>query len=149
MPTRSTSRWATAVYDKVGDAAAYPESGEAWQPQRLFHAVISFSKFRKVIEAAIEAGHIKESGFGVDIPAEQQLKTETAVTHVINIQHSLDTKQAAMMAHRTQFGEDHMFRKIPKELMAKISGNEYFIQVSPPPTPGSSKNRLTDLFAGL
>ncbi len=143
------SRWATAAYDLVGDAAAYPENGAAWQPKRLFHAVISFSKFQGMIEAAIEAGYLEEAGFGVDIPAEQQLKTETAVTHLIDIRHLFDTKQAAMMAHRTQFGEDNLFRKIPKELMLKASGNEHFIQVSPEPPQGLSKNRLTDLFAGL
>ncbi len=143
------SRWATAAYDLVGDAAAYPENGAAWQPKRLFHAVISFSKFQGMIEAAIEAGYLEEAGFGMDIPAEQQLKTETAVTHLIDIRHLFDTKQTAMMAHRTQFGEDNLFRKIPKELMLKALGNEHFIQVSPAPPQGLSKNRLTDLFAGL
>ncbi len=143
------SRWATAAYDLVGDAAAYSESGAAWQPGRLFHAVISFSKFREMIETAVKAGYLEEAGFGVDIPAEQQLKTETAVTHLIDIHDLFDTKHAAMMAHRTQFGKDNMFRKIPKELMLKASGNEHFIQVSPPPPAGLSENRLTDLFAGL
>jgi LmbE family N-acetylglucosaminyl deacetylase len=143
------SRWVTAAYDLVGDATAYPESGAAWQPQRLFHAVISFSKFRGMIETAVKAGYLKEAGFGIDIPAEQQLKTETAVTHLIDIRHLFDTKHAAMMAHRTQFGEDNLFRKIPKELMLKASGKERFIQVSPKPAKGLLQNRLTDLFTGM
>ena len=143
------SRWATAAYDLVGDAAVYPECGAAWQPSRLFHAVISFSKFQGMIETAVKAGYLEEAGFGMDIPAEQQLKTETAVTHLIDIRHLFDIKQAAMMAHRTQFGEDSLFRKIPKELMLKASGNEHFIQVSPVPPAGLSEDRLTDLFAGM
>lgn len=143
------SRWATAAYDLAGKVTAYPESGEVWQPKRLFHAVIPFSKFRGMIETAVAAGYLDEEGFGIDIPEEQQLKTETAVTHLIDIQDMFDTKQSAMMAHRTQFGENNMFRKIPRELMLTVSGNEHFIQVSPKPPANLSKKRLTDLFADL
>lgn len=143
------SRWATAAFSRVGDVTAYPESGEAWQPKRLFYAVIPFSKFRRMIETAVAAGYLDEEGFGIDIPEEQQLKTETAVTHLIDIQDMFETKQSAMMAHRTQFGENNIFRKIPKELMLKVSGNEHFIQVSPKPAANLSKNRLKDLFADL
>jgi LmbE family N-acetylglucosaminyl deacetylase len=143
------SRWATAAYEQVGDATAHPESGKVWQPQRLFHAVIPFSKFRGMIETAVAAGYLDGEGFDMDIPEEQQLKTETAVTHLVDVYNMFDTKQAAMMAHRTQFGEDNMFRKIPKELMMTVSGNEHFIQVTPKLLESLSKNRLTDLFAGL
>ena len=143
------SRWATEAYDKVGDEGAYPNSGDTWQPQRLFHAVIPFTKFGKMIETAVAAGYIENAGIGDGLPEEQLLRTETAVTHVIDVHDLFDTKQEAMMAHRTQFGEDNMFRRIPKEMQLQASGVEHFIQVSPPPANGLSENRLTDLFAGL
>lgn len=143
------SRWATAAYGKVGEATAYPEQGAAWQPQRLFHSVIPFSRFQGMIQAAIVAGILEESGFGVAIPEEQQLRTETAVTHLIDIRDLFDMTQEAMMAHRTQFGEDNFFRKIPKEMMLEASATEHFIQVSPEPDAGLTENRLNDLFAGL
>ena len=77
------------------------------------------------------------------------MKTETAVTHTIDTHHLFDTKQAAMMAHQTQFGEDNLFRKIPKELMLNVWGEEHFIQVSPTPPQELLENRVTDLFDGV
>ena len=143
------SRWATEAYDQVGDATAYPNSGEPWQPQRLFHAVIPFSKFREMIQTAVAAGYLDSEGFTNDLPEEQLLKTEAAVTHLINVHDLFDTKQEAMMSHRTQFGEDNMFSKIPKALQLQASGHEHFIQVSPVPEASLLESRSTDLFAGL
>ncbi len=45
--------------------------------------------------------------------------------------------------------EEHMFRKIPREMMIKASGNEYFIQVHPLPDKSWTQDPLPDLFAGL
>ena len=42
----ATSRWATEAYALAGNATAYPDKGAAWQPQRLFHAVIPPSTTR-------------------------------------------------------------------------------------------------------
>ena len=147
----AVSRWVTEVYPSVGDASAYPEQGEAWQPSRLFHAVIPFSRFGAMIEEAVAAGYLQMdgNGSGFDIPAEQQMKTEAAVTHVIDIQHLFDLKQKGMRAHQTPFGEDSMFRKIPRELMQKANPDEHFIQIQPAPTEGLTQNRLSDLFAGV
>ena len=145
----AVSRWATAAFPLASDPTAYPDKGTAWQPKRLFHAVIPFSKFKAVIEEAIAAGYIENSGIGDGIQNEAVLKAETAVTHIIPVTDLFDTKQESMMAHRTQFGSDHLFRKIPKEMMIRMSGNEHFIQVSPTPSPELRQNRLNDLFAGL
>ena len=145
----AVSRWATAAFPLTSDPTAYPDKGAAWQPKRLFHAVIPFSKFGAVIEEAIAAGYIESDGFGDRIQDEAVIAAETAVTHIIPITDLFDTKQKAMMAHRTQFGPDSMFRKIPKEMMIKMSGNEHFIQISPTPSPELRQNRLSDLFAGL
>ncbi len=141
------SKWATEAYELVGDAEQFPESGAPWQPKRLYHSVIPFSSFREMIQQAIDAGLIEGDGFSVDIPEERQLQTEAAVTHVIDIDAQFDRKQDSMMEHKTQFGEDNMFRKIPRDMMKKMSGHEHFIQVSPTPEDGLSQNRLTDLFS--
>lgn len=147
----AVSKWATAAFPLVGDGAAYPKQGMPWQPSGLFHAVIPFSRFGAMMQEAAAAGYIslENDGFGLDIPEEQQLKTEQAVTHVIDVRELFDVKQEAMGAHKTQFSEEHMFRKIPRELMQKSSGSEHFIQIYPEPTAGLAENRLDDLFANL
>ncbi len=142
------SEWATAAFPLAADGSAYPEAGDAWQPDRLYHAVIPFSKFRAMVEQAIEAGYIEEGGFGDGIPEEKQLETEAAVTHVLDVRDYYDTRSEAMMAHQTQFGEDSFFSKIPKELMIQTSGHEYFIQVMPTPSEALAEKPADDLFEG-
>ena len=146
---QATSRWATEAYALAGDAAAYPDSGATWQPQRLFHAVLPFSKFQAVIQEAAAGGYFESHDLIESIPQEQLLKTESEVTHVIDITALFDIKLNAMRAHHTQFSEEHMFRKIPREMMIKASGNEYFIQVHPLPDKSLTQDPLPDLFTGL
>lgn len=136
------SRWATAAFEVAKNSISD-------KLQRLFHAVIPFSKFRAMIQTAIEAGLLEAPSFSANIPEEQQLQTEAAVTHVIDVRALFDVKQRARMVHRTQFSEDNMFRKIPKGMLLKALGDEHFIQVYPKPTETLSQNRMTDLFANL
>lgn len=140
------SKWATAAFPLAGDSAAFTDAGPPWQPQRLYHAVMPFSKFSSMIQEAIEAGYIEESGFGDRIPEEQQLATEARVTHILDMSAQFETRMAAMMAHRTQFGEDNFFRKIPKEALLQATGKEYFIQVIPEPEDEVAEAPATDLF---
>ena len=55
--------------------------------------------------------------------------------------------QEAMAAHKTQFSEEHMFRKVPKEVMIEATGSEYFIQVYHTPQDELREKPLMDLFS--
>lgn len=57
----------------------------------------------------------------------RQLQPDVVITF-----HMLETKKAAMWAHRTQFGKGNWFRKMPKEITRQVWGDEYFIQAYPP-----------------
>ena len=65
---------------------------------------------------------------------------------VLDVSGYFDLKQQAMMAHKTQFSEDHMFSKLPREAMIQASGNEYFIQIYPVPGEDLKEEPLADLF---
>lgn len=138
------SKWATAAYEQVGDAAAYPDMGPPWQPQRLFHAVLPVSKFQIMAEYS-QADNPGDGGFE---PLAIQKEVEAQITHTLDVHDLLETKKAAMWAHRTQFGEDNWFRTLPEEITRQVWGDEYFIQVYPPLTnkPGQplSVGLLTD-----
>ena len=143
---QAVSRWVTAAFPLVADPSAYAEMGQAWQPQSLFHAVILMTKFQTIIKEAKEGGFIEEEGFGFELPLEKLLETEAQVTHVLDVRTQFDTKRRATSAHRTQFAEDHWFRKIPKEIMLKSSGYEHFIQVYPAPADELREKPQSDLF---
>jgi LmbE family N-acetylglucosaminyl deacetylase len=139
------SQWVTAAFFLAGAAAAYPETGQPWQPERLYHSVMPLSKFGEMIKKAIEAGYIEESGFSDQMPMEQLQATEARVTHILNTSDQFQARMASMMAHRTQFGADNFFRKIPQEMLLAYTGKEHFIQVSPSPLPTLTDHPANDL----
>jgi len=142
-----TSTWVTEAFPLVSDASAYPDIDGAYQPEYLFHAVIVFSKFRELMEKAMEEGYIPEDAFdGFEQPQDIQIDTENNVTHAINVLSTFDTQREAMMAHKTQFGEDNPFRRVPDEMMRKYDADDHFIQVYPEPDPALRETHARSLF---
>lgn len=119
----AVSKWVTELFT-TGESADRPTA-------RLFHSVISFSRFSGMIKTAVAAGYMEETDFGGQPPRPEQLVAEASVTHVITTAGQSDKKSRAMLSHRTQFGPDHMFRKIPEEMLNQVYGSEAFIQVHP------------------
>ena len=140
------SECVTQAYPLAGGAASFPEAGAAFQPQRLYHSVIPFTKFSAVIQEANEAGYIEATENFPGLPAEKLKQTEAKVTHVIDVVDRFPVKQRSRDTHRTQFSPDHMFNKIPREMLIKSAGAEHFIQVYPEPEAGLSEARVADLF---
>lgn len=130
------SKWVTELFEETDLSSSI----------RLFHSVIPFSRFKLMIEKAIEAGIMEEGGFPADIPEEQQLKTERMVTHILDVTTQFEKKEAGTAAHATQFGPDSMFHKIPEEMRRQLWGDEQFIQIHPQPASDQQETRLTDLF---
>lgn len=133
----AVSKWVTDLFN---EEPALKES------RRLYHSVIPFSRFKEMMAEAVKAGLVENDGFLDQIPEEQQLATEAKVTHVIDVLAQISQKQAATAAHKTQFGEDHMFNKLPDDIRKQIWGNEQFILIYPEPDSGLATNRHSDLF---
>ena len=132
----------TAAYEQVHEATAYPEMGEPWQPQRLFYSVLPVSKFELIAKFAEENGLADRPFEVVDI----QKEVEAQITHTLDVHHLRETKQAVMLAHRTQFGEDNLFRKLPPEITEEVWGSEYFILVYPAPADAPKQNPIVGLL---
>lgn len=141
----AAGRYATEAYQLAGDPDSFPDAGPPWQPLRLFHAAFPRSQFKMMLEYAREQG--------LDISAYDALLVdkpdpiEDQITHVIDASAYSGVKEAAMLCHQTQFGEDSLMRQIPPEVRQSSMGNEYFIQMQPDMKPGASP--VGDLFAGL
>ncbi len=141
----AAGKHATEAFHLASSREAFPEVGNPWQPDRLFHAVMPRRNFKKMARVAHEMG-IALGGFE-NLPLDEQDPMEERITHQIDVTHRLDLKDRLLACHRTQFGEDHLFRRLPRDIMKETWGCEFFIQVSPKldkvATPGS------DLFAGI
>ena len=136
-------RLATKAYQRLGDVTTYPDAGRPWQPQSLFYAVLPVSKFQIIADYA-QANNLADMGDFEPLPI--QLESEAQITHTLDTQALLETKQRAMWAHQTQYNEDNLFRKLPQGVVRQAWGHEHFIQVDPAPTDDSGSNKGTDLF---
>jgi mycothiol S-conjugate amidase len=141
----AAGRYTNEAFELAGDANAYPEAGPPWRPERLFHAVLLFSQFKAVADYAREQGI--DLDFPDDFPIEREEALVAQVTHRLDIAPFQETKTKATACHRTQFGEDHLFQKVPQEVIWASTRYEHFIQVQPPLSPVPSS--IDDLFAGL
>jgi LmbE family N-acetylglucosaminyl deacetylase len=141
----ATGQYATETFRLAGDPAAYPEAGKPWQPARLFHAALLHDFFEPMIDYAREHG--LNHDFPDQFPTDREEVLTAQITHRLNVAPYREAKLAAMECHRTQFGDDHIFRQVPQEIMRDANRYEYFIQVEPPLEPPPSPTE--DLFAGL
>jgi len=60
---------------------------------------------------------------------------------VLDVSAHLSAKLAALRAHRTQLGSDHLLATMPRELAAKLLAREYFVRLQ---SPAVSQDWLPD-----
>ena len=132
----AAGRYTTEAFKLAGNPDAYPETGTPWSPSRLFHTVLLLSQFKAMVDYA------QEHGIDLNFPDEFPLKREEAlaaqITHRLDTQPYQEIKSAATACHRTQFGEDHLFRRVPQQIIWDSTRYEHFIQVEPPLSPTST-----------
>lgn len=137
-------RHTVAAFHAAGDPARYPEQGAPWRPARLFYAVWPRSFMRALREQA--------QALGLDMAEVEALERSEAgwpddqIHVVLDVSWQLEAKWQALHCHRTQFGADNLFRRLPEAAIRQALSREHFALAWPPPAPGE---RLLDLFAGL
>jgi N-acetyl-1-D-myo-inositol-2-amino-2-deoxy-alpha-D-glucopyranoside deacetylase len=137
-------RHTVEAFRAAADPACFPEQGEAWQAHRLFYTAIPRSFFREMRQR-LEALGVDTSDFerfeqaGAGWPDED--------VHVrLDVSTQIDAKWAAMQCHRTQFGSDSLFRRLPEDMGRQIMSHEHFALAWPEDVP---PGRLAGLFDGL
>jgi N-acetyl-1-D-myo-inositol-2-amino-2-deoxy-alpha-D-glucopyranoside deacetylase len=133
-----------AAFHAAADAARYPEQGTAWQVSRLFYTAIPRSFFLDLRDRLDALGEdtsqferFEEAGAGW--PDDQ-------VDVTLDVEDRIEVKWTALNCHRTQFGPDNLFRRLPENMLRRILGREYFALAWPHREPGL---QLADLFAGM
>jgi LmbE family N-acetylglucosaminyl deacetylase len=131
-----------AAFHAAGDPARYPDQGAPWQPQRLFYMAIPRSFFAILRNQLVALGEDPSDfdRFAENATPDDQIHATVEVTD------KFAAKWAAFAAHRTQFGENDLFRRMAPDDLRQITGYEHFVLAWPPPEPGL---RLDNLFAGL
>jgi LmbE family N-acetylglucosaminyl deacetylase len=141
----AAGRYTTEAYYLAADPQAYPEAGPPWQPLRLYHSIFRRSGF-KMLADYVRAQGGDDSIFD-DFPFDEPNPLEDQITHILDVGDFMQVKVASSDCHKTQFGEDHIFRNLPPDIMREYMGKEYFIQVIPSREPGG--RTADDLLDGI
>jgi N-acetyl-1-D-myo-inositol-2-amino-2-deoxy-alpha-D-glucopyranoside deacetylase len=128
---------------QVAVAAFERTHGEAHGPAKLYYTVIARSALRAFAQRLRAAG-IPSPFSELDDSAMTMGVDDDQVTTTIDVLAYVDTKRAALEAHRTQMGPDQFFMKLPRELFTEAFARETFRRMA---GPGPSTE--TDLFEGL
>ncbi len=136
-----------AAYERSGDPAWYPGTGEPWTPSKLYYVgVFSRPRLEVMHGWLTENGH--ESPWGERM---KQLgdQPDTTTTR-IDISDHLHVGRQALLAHRTQIDpEGHWFR-VPVDVLRELHPYEdYELAASRVPTSWPEDGFETDLFAGV
>jgi LmbE family N-acetylglucosaminyl deacetylase len=128
----------------AADPTYTPNGEEPWQVSRLFYPAFDRDMFIALREQLIAQGDTppnwgdSEDG-GPPLP-------EQPVHARINIEAVVDAKWAAFQCHRTQFGPDHPFMRVPEAFVKGLLREEWFEQAWPATKPAQPYH---DLFQGL
>ena len=140
-----------AAFDACGDAAAFPESGPPWTPKRLYWGARTMKRFATMWFEMESRGLLPEP-LEPDRRArlEEGLKAPDPVTSlIVDTSRFIERKRAAASMHRSQFGENSMFARIPEDMQRDFYGQERFFQARPEWTDGTEpETMLPELNVG-
>lgn len=122
-------RYTREAFSAAADPSAYPETGEAWEVGRLYYTAIPRSFFDEMRERMVEAGIDTSELDWLD--SDQNHWTEEDIDLIVDVSGSVEDKWAALECHQTQFGPDHLFRKLPSGVSKALLAREYFARAWP------------------
>jgi len=137
------------AYKSAGDPQQFPESGSAFEPQKLYFATFSF-RFVKPVLALLRLGgrDPRKWGRNGDIDLTEIFKTKFPVNAKVNYRKVADIKKEAMSCHASQLDMGPSTKGVAGALLRLLrSGNvETFMRSEPPVTNGRIER---DLFEGI
>jgi N-acetyl-1-D-myo-inositol-2-amino-2-deoxy-alpha-D-glucopyranoside deacetylase len=140
-------RVTVAAFEAAGEPGRYPDTGQPWQPAKLYYTALPQSFLRMGFDALKEMG--EEAPFGVTSPEELNFgDPDETVTTRIDARDHLEAKVTAMRAHATQIQVDGPFFALSNNVGQRAFGYEHFrlIRGGSPPAAGVLEE---DLFAGV
>ncbi len=134
---------ATAAFDAAGDASKFPTSGAPFTPKRLFYNAIPMAEFGRMMQEMRERGiDIPEIAEDDDLMTLPRLEPNC----IVDVSDVVDTKEKAMLTHRTQVSDMGPFMSMPEDIRRRFFGREYFYLARPTLPAGEM---LDDLFANM
>lgn len=120
----------------AADPDCLPELGLAWNTPRLFYHLLPPLIFRTMRDRMVELGG-DTSGYD-EMISERPTEAwpEDQIHAIVDVSQQIEKKWAAWHCHRTQFGPNSRFRRLPDAEMKRILSTEYFAMARPIPADG-------------
>jgi LmbE family N-acetylglucosaminyl deacetylase len=132
-----------AAFDAAGDAAQFPDRGHPHSPAGLFWGAFTMKRFAGMWLEMERRGLLTEP-----MPADRRERFDKAmaepdppISHVIDVAAWTSAKRAAAGMHRSQFGENSMFARMPADLRDRFYAEERFFQARPEGSVGDAPAR--------
>ena len=137
-------QYARQAFFAAADPTVYPQAGESWEAARLYYTAIPRSFFDEMRQRMIEEGIDTSELDWLD--SDQNRWTEEDIDLIVDVSESIENKWAALECHQTQFGPDHLFRKLPWEVSRSLMAREYLTLAWPEEEP---QGNLESLFESI
>lgn len=144
----AVNRYTLAASAAAGSAERYPHQGDVWEVERLFYPLIPDALFIEMKQRVARHGG-DTSGYDELIEARRNAPgalSDEDIHLVLDISPYVEQKWQSWNCHRSQFGPDSRFRRLPDEEMKELLSKEYYSLARPEP---QGEVELSDLFDGL
>ena len=134
----------------AADPTFAPDLGPPHQADKLYATAYPRSRFGDINADLVRHG-LPAIDFGDvrTIELEEVGTAQERITTAVPVADVWDRRWAALRAHRTQFGPDDPFFKLPEEVTRGWMATDVFVRLVPPPAPHASLPDEDDLWAGL
>ena len=136
------------AFDACGDSEAYPDSGAAWTPERLYWGGFTIKRFAAIFREIERRGiEMPEMDSRIRERFEAAMEEPDPPVSIVNdVSRYVELKRLASSMHRSQFGEGSAFSRIPDDLRDQLYGEERFFQARPEwPADASPLDRFPEL----
>ena len=135
------------AFEAAGDPDRFPESGEPWQPSKLYYVSWSLRRL-KALDAAFRARGEESpyaSWFERGFP-----DSDDRFTTCIDVGDFLHKRRESLLAHRTQVDPNGFWMRLPDEVVREVFPWEEFVLAQSLVDNGVEEGDAeTDMFAGL
>jgi mycothiol S-conjugate amidase len=136
------------AFDAAGDPDAFPDSGDPWQPSKLYYVSWSIARVKALHQAYLDRGEESaytswfERGFDTDRKDE--------FTTLIDVGDFLHKRRESLLAHRTQVDPEGHWMRLPDSVIREVFPWEEYTLVRSLVDNGVAEGEYEDdLFAGL
>jgi N-acetyl-1-D-myo-inositol-2-amino-2-deoxy-alpha-D-glucopyranoside deacetylase len=126
-------RHTVAAFDACGNPEAYPAAGPAWTPERLYWGARTMKRFAAIFLEMERRGLLPE---GIEPERRERFRKameepDVAASLEVDVNILSDLKRKAASMHRSQFGENSVFARIPDDMRQQFYAVERFYQARP------------------